>query len=326
MALHGVSTVCDFFYLNESGNDNARAVIQAAKDVGLRIVLARCFYDYAAAPPAFRETPAQASANFVELHGAFQDDPQVQVCPAPHSLHGASRPMLEAAVAAARAVGTPWHMHLAEESYQVTDCLAAYGLRPIHALESFGVLGPDLVAIHGCWFDEGERALLRERGAALVHCPGSNMFLGDGVADLVDLRRRGLRVALGTDGGCSNSRVSVLDEARSAALLQKVHRCDGQAIDAGSCLAMATAGGGDVLGMPIGRLRPGDGADVLALDLDDPSLWPEQSAAKNVVYAHSPRAITDLFVGGRPVVRDRALCRVSLAEVGARVRELTAGW
>ena len=50
MALHGVSTVCDFFYLNEAGNDNARAVIQAAKDVGLRIVLARCFYDYAAAP------------------------------------------------------------------------------------------------------------------------------------------------------------------------------------------------------------------------------------------------------------------------------------
>lgn len=326
MALHGVSTVCDFFYLNEGQNDNARAVIQAARDVGLRVVLARCFYDYPAAPPAFRETPEVATRNFHELHRAFRGDPMVTVCPAPHSLHGASRPMLEAGVAAAREVGERWHIHLAEERYQVDDALLQHGKTPLRVVEDFGVLGADMVAIHGCWFDAGERALLAERGAALVHCPGSNMFLGDGVADIVDLQRLGVRLALGTDGGCSNSRVSVLDEMRSAALLQKVQRCDGQAITAEACLRMGTAGGGQVLGLPVGRLVAGEGADVLFVDLDDPSLWPEQSAAKNVVYALSSRAITDLFVAGEPVLRDRRLTRVSLADVRDRVQALTAGW
>jgi cytosine/adenosine deaminase-related metal-dependent hydrolase len=62
------------------------------------------------------------------------------------------------------------------------------------------------------------------------------------------------------------------------------------------------------------------------VDLDDPSLWPEQSLAKNVVYSMSPRAITDVFVDGREVVRDRALVNVPLSEVQSRVRALTHDW
>src|SRR4029077_19751195 len=162
-------------------------------------------------------------------------------------------------------------------------------------------------AVHGCWFDDNERAMLAERGAALAYNPGSNMFLGDGVTDVVDLDGRGVRIALGTDGGCSNSRVSVLDEMRSCALLQKVTRLDGQALTAERAFHFGTAGGGEVLGLPIGRIAVGQRADLLAVDLDDPSLWPEQSLAKNVVYSLSSRAVTDTFVDGEPVVRDRRL-------------------
>src|SRR6185369_24654 len=178
-----------------------------------------------------------------------------------------------------------------------------------------GKLGPNAIAVHGCWFDEGERALLAERGAGLAYCPGSNMFLGDGITDIVDLDRRGVRIALGTDGGCSNSRVSVLDEMRSCALLQKVHRLDGQALTAERAFHFGTAGGGHVLGLPIGRLAPGQRADLCFVDLDDPSLWPEQSLTKNVVYSLASRAVTDVFVEGEPVVRNRTLVKVALAEV-----------
>jgi hypothetical protein len=115
----------------------------------------------------------------------------------------------------------------------------------------------EMIVVHACWFDEAERALLAERGGSLAYCPGSNMFLGDGVTDLVDLHARGVRVGLGTDGGCSNNRVSVLDEMRTAALLQKVHRIDGQAITAEACFAMGTRGGGEVLRLPVGRVAPG---------------------------------------------------------------------
>ena len=326
MALHGVTTVCDFFYLNDGGNDNARAVIAAARALGMRIVMARCFYDWEGAPALYREPVVQAHNNYVQLHNEFHGARDVLVCPAPHSLHGASEEMIRAGADAAKTTGTRWHIHLAEEKYQVDDARTKYGTTPLRAIEKMGILDADMVAVHGCWFDADERALLAERGAKLAYNPNSNMFLGDGVTDVVDLVARGARVALGTDGGCSNSRVSVFDEMRACALLQKVARTNGQAIDAETCFAMGTAWGGEVLGLPVGRLAVGQRADVVFVDLDDPSLWPEQSLSKNVVYSLSARAVTDVFVEGEPVVRDRALVRVALGDVHERVRRLTRDW
>jgi 5-methylthioadenosine/S-adenosylhomocysteine deaminase len=326
MALHGVTTVCDFFYLNDGGNENARAVMAAAAAVGIRLVLARCFYDWSGAPALYRETPDEARKRFLELHAASDDVPLVDVVPAPHSLHGASETMLRTAVESAREAGVPFHIHLAEEKYQVDEALRVYQARPLWALERLGLLGPDLVAVHGCWFDEGERALLSERGGALVYNPNSNMFLGDGVTDVVDLHARGVKIALGTDGGCSNSRVSVFDEMRACALLQKVSRTDGQAIDAETVYRMGTVTGGEVLRLPVGALEVGKRADLVFVDLDDPSLWPEQSLSKNVVYSMSARAVTDVFVDGQAVVRGRELVRLPLAEVRERVRALTSDW
>jgi 5-methylthioadenosine/S-adenosylhomocysteine deaminase len=328
MLLHGVTTVCDFYYVNRQGNANAQATIDAAARLGIRVVLARCFYDWDGAPAAYREDVATAVRNFEELdrHATDRARRMVTVQPAPHSLHGASRAMIEAGAGCARDAGTPWHIHLAEEQYQVDQALRDQGARPLHAVDRLGVLDGRMIAVHGCWFDDGERALLAERGAALAYCPASNMFLGDGVTDIVDLRRRGVRVALGTDGGCSNSRVSVLDEMRSAALLQKVHRTDGQAIDAESCFAMGTELGGRVLDLPVGRIAPGFRADLVALDLGDPSLWPVQALAKNAVYSLSARAITDVVVDGTSVVENRRLARVDQQEIQARVRVTTGHW
>ena len=328
MLLHGVTTVCDFYYLNAQGNANASATIEAARRLGIRIVLARCFYDWDGAPASYRESIPQAVRNFEDLARQYQDRERflTAVHPAPHSQHGATPAMIEAGAGCARDAGVPWHIHLAEEQYQVDQSLERFGARPLHAVATLPVDLSTMIAVHGCWFDDGERALLAERGGSLAYCPGSNMFLGDGVTDLVDLVGRGVRVGLGTDGGCSNNRVSVFDEMRTAALLQKVHRTDGQAIDAETCFALGTARAAEVLRLPVGRIAPGYRCDLVALDLDDPSLWPAQALEKNVVYALSPRAITDVVVDGQEVVAARRLCHVPLDEIQARVGDLTRDW
>jgi 5-methylthioadenosine/S-adenosylhomocysteine deaminase len=234
--------------------------------------------------------------------------------------------MIEAGAGCARDAGVPWHIHLAEEQYQVEQSLQRFGARPLHAVSALPVDMATMIAVHGCWFDASERALLAERGGALAYCPGSNMFLGDGVTDIVDLVGRGVRIGLGTDGGCSNNRVSVFDEMRMAALLQKVHRVDGQAIDAETCFALGTRTAGEVLRLPIGVIAPGYRADLVAVDLDDPSLWPVQALEKNVVYALSPRAVTDVVVDGREVVANRRLGHVPLDEIQARVGRVKGSW
>ncbi|MDX2087292.1 MAG: amidohydrolase family protein [Kofleriaceae bacterium] len=328
MLLHGVTTVCDFYYLNAQGNDHASATIEAARRLGMRIVLARCFYDWDGAPAAYRESVPQAVANFEALARRYQDRERflTSVQPAPHSQHGATPAMIEAGAGCAADAGVPWHIHLAEEQYQVQQSLERFGQRPLHAVAALSVDFSQMIAVHGCWFDESERHLLAERGGSLAYCPGSNMFLGDGVTDLVDLVQRGVKVGLGTDGGCSNNRVSVFDEMRTAALLQKVHRIDGQAIDAETCFRLGTSTAGETLRLPIGKIAPGYRCDLVALDLDDPSLWPIQALEKNVVYALSPRAITDVVVDGREVVANRRLSHVPLDEIQARVGQLTADW
>jgi 5-methylthioadenosine/S-adenosylhomocysteine deaminase len=328
MLLHGVTTVCDFYYLNAQGNEHASATIEAAKRLGIRIVMARCFYDWDGAPASYRETVPQAVANFEALAKQYQDRDRflVSVQPAPHSQHGATPAMIEAGAGCAKDANVPWHIHLAEEKYQVDQSLERFGARPLHAIAALPVDMSQMITVHGCWFDESERALLAERKGALAYCPGSNMFLGDGVTDIVDLCARGVRIGLGTDGGCSNNRVSVFDEMRMAALLQKVTRVDGQAIDAETCFALGTKTAGQVLQLPVGVIEPGYRCDVVAVDLDDPSLWPVQALEKNVVYALSPRAITDVVVDGREVVANRQLSHVRSADIQARVAELTRDW
>ncbi|MBP9084857.1 MAG: amidohydrolase family protein [Kofleriaceae bacterium] len=330
MLLHGVTTVCDFFYINHAGNDCAHAVIAAAQRLGMRMVMARCFYDWDGAPVAYRETITEAVRNFEALTRSYPRNAQsrhmVTIQPAPHSQHGATPAMIEAGAGCARDAGVPWHIHLAEEQYQVEQSLQRFGQRPMHAIAGLGVDVSNMIAVHTCWFDESERGLLADRGGGLAYCPGSNMFLGDGVTDIVDLLARGVTLGLGTDGGCSNNRVSVFDEMRSAALLQKVHRVDGQAITAEACFAMGTSGGGDLLRLPVGRIAPGYRCDLVAVDLADPSLWPPRYLEKNLVYALSSRAITDVVVDGKLAVQNRQLVHVDLQEIRSRVAHLTATW
>lgn len=87
----GVTSVCDFFYLHNYGTESDEAVIQAAKDIGIRLVLARTMYDWDGAPNGYLETVDQAVKNTRDLAKKYQNDSMITIIPAPHSLWGQSR-------------------------------------------------------------------------------------------------------------------------------------------------------------------------------------------------------------------------------------------
>ena len=326
MLLHGVTTCVDFFYLQDAGNDNAEAVIQAARDTGIRLVLARAMYDWEGAPERYRETPADAAARVRELISRYADDPLISVQPAPHSPHGASPAMIRAGWEVAETAGTRFHIHVAEGRYEGQRTLTEHGATPIRYLDRLGVLGPRMIGVHCVWLDDEEVGLMAERGAALAYCPSSNMILGDGVTRITELRRLGVTIGLGTDGGCTNNRLSVFEEMRMASLLQKVRHLDGTRLPAEETFAMGTADGARLLGVDAGRIEVGRAADLVAVDLGHPSLHPPSNLLKNVVYAMSHQAVTDVWVHGRRVVRDGRLTTVDQADLLERVRALTRDW
>lgn len=327
--LSGTTTTVDFFYIHDNGNDNAERVIRAAGDVGIRLVLARCFYDADAptkAPQRFREVAADAARRCRELAEGHSGDPLVHVQPAPHSLHAASPDTVRIALELARELDCPCHLHVAEARHEREQIEERYGLPPVKLLSREGLLDERLIAIHSVWLDEEEIELLAASGAGVVHCPGANAFLGDGIARVPEMLRRGIRVALGPDGGCANNRQSVFDEMRTATLVAKARLLDGGALDAPTALRLGTEAGAELLGLPTGAIEPGRFADLVALDLDDLSLQPRGNLTHQVVNSMQATAIAKVMVGGEVVVADGALRRVDPADVRRRVARATEGW
>ena len=200
-----------------------------------------------------------------------------------------------------------------------------------------GVVDRLLVAVHGCHLDREELGALGAAGGAIAYNPSSNMALGDGVTDVPSALESGVRVALGTDGGCANNQFDVFREMRATEHLQRVtRRRMGVLTPFGGVarlFAMGTVEGYRALGLEGGTIEAGAFADLVALDPDDPSLQPlllDGDTASDLerllaqaAFAMSPRAaVTDVIVGGRAIVRQRTSVQVDASEIAARVRVL----
>jgi 5-methylthioadenosine/S-adenosylhomocysteine deaminase len=326
MARAGITTAVDFFYLHDRGNENDLAVVEAARRVGIRLVLARSMYDWTGAPNRFQETPRQAEANFRALDDALRGDRMAFAQPAPHSIHAASPEMIQAGAQLAADLGLPFHIHVAEGSYERERSLEQHGRTPVAYLESLGVLSERTVMVHGVWVDDQDLGMMTERGVRVVHNPSANAFLGDGIAPVRKMLEHGIPVCLGTDGGCTNNRQSIFEEMRMAALVAKASAADASVLGADETFLMGTARGGEILGLPVGRIAADHAADLVVVDLNELSLQPSKTAPQQVVYAMQPQAIRRVLVGGEPIVEDGRLLRVDEGEIVSRVRQVTGGW
>ncbi|HMF28602.1 MAG TPA: amidohydrolase family protein [Candidatus Cybelea sp.] len=293
MLAAGITTVAEFFYLNGSGNEHAEAAIRAARDSGIRIVLARTWMDADYAPGQFRESIETAAAR---THDLMRRYPDAHVCVAPHSLHAASQEMIRAAAAFAREHNCTLHIHVAEAQYEGEQTMRDFGRAPIALLHDLGALDERTVAIHAIYLSGDDRKLLAASGAKVVHNPMTNQYLGDGICDVSALRALGITIGLGTD---ADVRPSMLEEMRAAALLQKLLHLDGAAFDAAGAFALATAGGAASLNVKGGDLVADAPADYVVLDASQIDPWSPPLQA--LVYRGQDAWVQATFVGGRRV-------------------------
>ena len=326
MVKYGVTTVSDFFYVHNGGTANDEAVITAAKDVGIRFVMARTMYDWTGAPQSYIESIDDAVSRTRKLAINYQGDSMVDIHPAPHSPHAASPEMIQAGHKLAKELGTPFHIHVAEEMFEVNEILASYNKRPVHYLDSLGVLDNSMIAIHLVWIDESEVNLLGQRGSGLAYCPSSNMFLSDGVTPIPALADAGVSIALGSDGACSNNRISIFEEMRMCSLLQKVTRLDGTCINAKQVFDMGTKTGARLLHLNTGELKEGLAADFVSLNLDDLSLSPTNELFANLIYSMQPSAISEVVVDGKLILKNSQLVNIPEKKIVTEVNNLFTKW
>jgi formimidoylglutamate deiminase len=332
MALSGITSVGEFHYLHHQSDGKpyadvhelSRAVVRAAREVGLRIVLLRVAY----ARAGFHVEPNPRQARFIEpdvetylknTAGLSFDDPLATVGFAPHSVRAVPRPWLEEIARAAK--DRVVHIHVAEQPAEVKACFAEHSLHPVDLLDEVGLLTSHTTAVHAIHIDGGHALKL----ARVCACPTTEANLGDGIVPADLLLKEGVWLCLGSD---SQARIDLLEEARlleSNLRLQKMHRVvlDEEQL-AVTLLQAATVEGARSLGLNVGTLAAGEPADFFTVDLSHPSLAgvPPTSLA----FAAHAAAVRDVAVQGRFIVRDgqHALQEKCVREFQAVVHAVTS--
>lgn len=191
-------------------------------------------------------------------------------------------------------------VHLSETRREHEECVAKYGKTPARLFEEAGLFDARTTAAHCVYVSDEDMELMARHGVTAAHNPVSNLKLGSGVARVPELLARGVNVALGTDGVCSNNSHDMFEEIKLAAILQKGVRGDPTLLPAWQALTLATKAGAfaqrreDECGM----VRVGMDADLILISLDTPSLLPVHHVASHACYAASGRDVCLTMVRG----------------------------
>ena len=294
------------------------AVFRAAEELGIRFVSGLSHMDLGDLVPArLRQdaTPSLAEAEKAgrRWHGAAGG--RLGYAVAPRFALSCSDELLSGCVALAERHGWMVHTHASENRDETARVRERTGRGNVRYLADLGVAGERAVIAHCIHLDEDEVGLLATGKTAVAHCPGSNLKLASGIADLPRLLHAGVRVGLGADGAPCNNRLSVFHEMALAGTLHNLAHGAG-AVDPWAVLEMATWRGAEILGLArVGRLAPGWKADLLVLDATRWPMLPAGDPAAMVVYAGDTGGVRHVVVDGRPVVVDGALVSASATSI-----------
>jgi formiminoglutamate deiminase len=331
MALAGITAVGEFHYVHhrpdgrpyDDPNAMAEALVAAAAEAGVRLTLLDTCYLHGGVDGRplderqrrFGDGSAAAWAERVAALG--EGGPGWRPGAAIHSVRAVDPAAMAEVAAFAATHRMPLHLHLSEQPAENEACLAATGRTPAGLADDCGVLGPSTTAVHATHLTAVDVALLGGAGTSVCLCPTTERDLADGIGPAADLAAAGSPLCLGSD---SHAVVDLFEEARAVELDERLRTGRRGHHDPAALLAAATAGGAASLGWDAGELAPGRLADFCAVDLSSPRLAGADPG--QVVFAATAADVTEVVVGGEPVVRDRAHVRV--ADVGAALRRAVA--
>jgi formimidoylglutamate deiminase len=329
----GFTGVAEFHYLHHDSSGKpyadaselARAVLEAAAEVGIRICLLETAYARAGAgaalDPAQRRFADSSPADFLkragDLRGRIESGawPLASFGVALHSVRALPREWLAEIGRWAVRLDATLHMHVAEQPAEVEACLAEHGRRPVELVDELGLLSRRFTAVHAIHVSEGEIGLLGRSGAGVCACPSTEGNLGDGFVRAARFIQARIPLCFGTD---SHASIDPFPEMRETEYRERLRSGTRRgAAGAAQLLEAATAGGARRVGWapdegaaggerktPVGRLETGFAADLVVIEEGDPALAGADpgSLAGHLVFGGSPRLVRDVYVAGRRVI------------------------
>lgn len=286
LALSGCTTASDHLYLFPNGS-KLDDEIDGARTIGLRLHASRGSMSLGESqgglPPDSvvdtEEAILNDSQRLIERYHDPKPGSKLQIVLAPCSPFSVTGELMRQSAAMARHYGVHLHTHLAETEDEDDFCKAKFGYKPVAYMQSVDWIGEDVWFAHSVYVTKEEIELYVTHGCGVAHCPSSNMRLASGIAPVMHMLSRGVKLGLGVDGSASNDSSHLLAEVRQAMLLARLHSgvmgASRSAPDAPplmtarQALSIATRGGASVLGRKdIGSLEVGKCADFFAVNLN----------------------------------------------------------
>ncbi len=314
------------------------AMAKAYEEVGMRAVLAPMVADitfFNAIPGLMERLPpslqkevesfqmAPWKATTRQMKKALQKWPfdNVHLAVAPTIPHHCSDDFLVACRNLAKEFDVGIHSHVAESKVQVIAGYQRYGRTLTAHMDELGLVNEHFTVAHGVWLDDDDMKRLGDRGSSVAHNPGSNMRLGNGLADVRGMFRRKVNVGVGTDGASCSDNLNMYEAMRLASFASKVQGPDVENwVTTEEALRAATEGSSRALGMEkqIGRIAKGYKADIVFLDLQHPNWIPTNDPVNQIVHAEDGSGVHSVMIGGRMAVENRKLLTVDLPKLAAQ--------
>ena len=310
----GTTTFSDMYFYME---DVARAVDEA----GIRAVLSYGMIDFGDAEK--REAEIKENLQLFENCDGMADG-RIKVFFGPHSPYTASEELLIKVRELADKYNMGIHIHVSETQKEINDVSQEKGLRPFEYLDKIGFLGPDVVAAHCVWLSDEEIEIIKKNGVKVSHNPCSNMKLASGISPVSKLIENDICVSIGTDGASSNNNLDLIEELKTASLLQKVSTLDPNVVNSHEAIAMGTIKGAEALGLSdeIGSIEVGKKADIILIDTNSANMVPDSSTlTSNIIYSANGSNVDTTICNGKILMENKKLTVLDEQEIYEKARK-----
>jgi 5-methylthioadenosine/S-adenosylhomocysteine deaminase len=307
MVKSGTTTFNDSYFFS-------REVAKTAKSMGVRCIAGELIFN---SPSPIKKTPDETFAYIEENFQEWKSDELVSISVSPHSLYACSPEIIKMAGNLATQNNALLHIFVSESKTEFDNILKQYGKTPIEVLNQLGILKQNLLATHCVYLTENDIDLITENKVGVSHNPESNMKLGNGVAPISTLIKKGGRVGLGTDGAASNNDLSLLGEVDFAAKLQKGYYKDSTLLTSLEAVEMLTINGAKALSMDhkIGSIEVGKQADIILIDINSAHLTPMYNPYSHIVYAAKDSDVKTVVINGKIIVKDQVVLGQDFNEI-----------
>ena len=294
-------------------------VANVAQEMGIRACVGMIVLDF---PSVWASSVDEYFEKGIQMHDETRALSRISTSMAPHAPYTVSDEPLERVRTYADELQTQIHMHLHETRDEIKGSVDQFGVRPLARLHELGLLSPKMIAVHMTQLNDDEVNLCAETGLNIAHCPESNQKLASGTCRVNDLIEAGVNVCIGTDSASSNNDLNMLGEIRTAAFTAKNSSQNAAVLPADTALKMGTMNGAIALNMQseIGSLSVGKQADIVAIDLNNINTMPVYNPISQIIYSASRNQVSDVWVSGSQLVRDRKLQNYDLNNILSKAK------